>query len=256
MVQPFASALRKRFADLCRQINGNDFAAGVLDFAVRLGNLRQMECVATVHVVEDSALVRVALSRLLSFAGYRVKAYESAEAFLAETPPGDDTPSVLLTDLVLPGLDGIALAEKLGHTSAPPPVVFLTAYGGVPATVRAMKEGAVDFLEKPVQERELLDALDRAVARSRERILERQRLADVRDRYATLTGREREVLALVVSGLLNKQIGSELGISEKTVKVHRARVVEKMGAQSLPDLVRMAGRLGIPVESRSIRRTR
>jgi len=117
--------------------------------------------------------------------------------------------------------------------------------GGIPSSVRAMKEGAVDFLEKPVRAQELLDALDRAVARSRERILERQRLAELRRRYSRLTARERQVLALVVSGLLNKQVASELGVSEKTVKVHRSRAVEKMGARSLPDLVRMAGRLGI-----------
>ncbi len=207
-----------------------------------------MDDVATVHVVDDSESVRRAMSRLLKSAGYRVKAYASAEALLAEPPAADDAPAVVLADLVLPGLDGIALAARLGSTVAAPPVVFLSARGGVPSSVRAMKQGAVDFLEKPVQEQELLDALGRAVARSRERILERQQSADLRRRYATLTARERQVLALVVSGLLNKQVASELGVSEKTVKVHRSRAVGKMAARSLPDLVRMAVRLGIEAE--------
>lgn len=204
---------------------------------------------ATVHVVDDSEVVRRAVTTLLEVAGYRVKAYPSAEAFLAEPAASDGAPAVVLTDLVLPGLDGIALAERLGTSLAPPPVVFFSAYGGVPSSVRAMKDGAVDFLEKPVQEDDLLDALGRAVARSRDQISHRQRLAEVRRRYATLTGRERQVLALVVSGLLNKQVASELGISEKTVKVHRARVIEKLGARSLPDLVRMAERLGVALGS-------
>jgi FixJ family two-component response regulator len=188
------------------------------------------------------------MSRLLTSAGYRVKAYPSAEALLAEPPAVDDTPAVVLADLVLPGLDGIALAARLGSTPAAPPVVFLSARGGIPSSVRAMKQGAVDFLEKPVHEQELLEALGRAVARSRERILERQQLADLRRRHETLTARERQVLVLVVWGLLNKQVAWELGVSEKTVKVHRSRAVAKMGARSLPDLVRMAGRLGLEVE--------
>jgi FixJ family two-component response regulator len=204
-----------------------------------------------VHVVDDNESVRRAMSRLLKSVGYRVKAYPSAEALLAELPAADDTPAVVLADLVLPGLDGIALAARLGRTSAAPPVVFLSARGGIPSSVRAMKQGAVDFLEKPVQEPQLLEALGRAVARSRERILERQQLADLRRRHATLTARERQVLVLVVSGLLNKQVAWELGVSEKTVKVHRSRAVAKMGARSLPDLVRMAGRLGLEVEPAS-----
>jgi len=208
------------------------------------------DAVATVHVVDDSKIVRVAMFRVLTYAGYRVKAYESAEAFLAEPAASSSEPAVVLTDLVMPGLDGIALIERLSRTPAAPPVILFSAYGGVPTTVRAMKDGAVDFLEKPVQEGELLDAVRRAVARSRERILEQQQLADVRARYATLTLRERQVLTLVISGLLNKQVASRLGISEKTVKVHRAHLVEKMDAQSLPDLVRIAGRLGIAVEPR------
>jgi RNA polymerase sigma factor (sigma-70 family) len=209
-----------------------------------------MQCAPTVHVVDDSESVRRALSRLLKSAGYGVREYPSAEALLADPPPAGDTPAVVLADLVLPGLDGIALAARLGSTPAAPPVVFVSGRGGIPSSVRAMKEGAVDFLEKPVHAQELLEALARAVARSRERILERQQLADLRRRYATLTPREREVLTLVISGLLNKQVASELGVSEKTVKVHRSRAVAKMEARSLPDLVRMAARLGIEGQPR------
>jgi len=139
--------------------------------------------------------------------------------------------------------------EQLACEPVPPPVVFLSAHGDVPATVRAMKDGAIDFLEKPVCEDDLFEALGRAVARSREQIVHLQGLRALRDKFAKLTPRERQVFALVVSGLINKEAAWELGISEKTIKVHRARVVEKMGARSLPDLVRMAERLGIPLDA-------
>ncbi|HYS10153.1 MAG TPA: response regulator [Myxococcales bacterium] len=201
-----------------------------------------------VCVVDDDERVRNALSRLLKSAGYQASTYASAQALLAQPLPSDGTLTVVLTDLRMPGIDGIALAEQLSGAPIPPPVVFLSAHGDVPATVRAMKDGAVDFLEKPVREDDLFDALGRAVARSREQILRREALRDLRDRYEKLTPRERQVFALVVSGLINKEAAWELGISEKTIKVHRARVVEKMGARSLPDLVRMAGRLGIDVQ--------
>jgi FixJ family two-component response regulator len=198
-----------------------------------------------VHIVDDSESVRRALCRLLRVAGYEVKEYASAEALLAESLEFEERPVVVLADLVLPGLDGIALAAQLGLRPAAPPVVFLSARAAVSSSVRAMKGGAIDFLEKPADEPELLEAVGRAVAHSRERLLDHQRLAEISRRYATLTRREREVLGLVVAGLLNKQVASELAVSEKTVKVHRARAVRKMGAQSLPDLVRMAARLGI-----------
>ena len=203
-----------------------------------------MDGVATVHVVDDSEPARRALSRLLQSAGYRVKEYASAEALLAQPPEGD-APCVVLADLVLPGLDGLGLAAQLSATAAAPPVVFLTACGGVPSSVRATKQGAIDFLEKPVRAPVLLEALERAVARSRYGILERRQLANLRSHYAALTPREREVFALVVSGLLNKQVAAQLGVTEKTVKVHRSRVVAKMEALSLRDLVRMAERLGV-----------
>jgi FixJ family two-component response regulator len=202
-----------------------------------------------VCVVDDDEGVRNAISRLLKAAGYRACTYASAQALLSEPRPTDAVPTVVLTDLRMPGIDGIALAEQLACEAVPPAVVFLSAHGDVAATVRAMKDGAVDFLEKPVREDDLFEALGRAVARSREQIVHLQGLRDLREKVAKLTPRERQVFALVVSGLINKQAAWELGISEKTIKVHRARVVEKMGARSLPDLVRMAGRLAIPLDA-------
>lgn len=202
-----------------------------------------------VCVVDDDEGVRNAISRLLKAAGYQAFTYSSAQALLSEPRHSEVRPTVVLTDLRMPGIDGLALAEQLASEPVPPPVVFLSAHGDVPATVRAMKDGAIDFLEKPVREDDLFEALGRAVTRSREQIVHLQGLQDLRQRSAKLTPRERQVFALVVSGLINKEAAWELGISEKTIKVHRARVVEKMGARSLPDLVRMAGRLGIPIDA-------
>jgi len=208
-----------------------------------------------VYVVDDDERVRNSLARLIKSGGYRACTFPSAQALLAEPLPANGTPTVVLTDLRMPGIDGIALAEQLATAPVPPAVVFLSAHGDVPLTVRAMKDGAVDFLEKPVCEEDLLDALGRAVARSREQIERMEGLRELRERYARLTPRERQVCALVVSGLINKEVAWELGIREKTIKVHRARVVEKMKARSLPDLVRMAGRLGIDVETAQPART-
>lgn len=204
-----------------------------------------MAAAAIVHIVGDIDSVREAVSALLESAGYAVKRYESVEAFLAGSSAPADTPMVVLADSVLPAIDGLALAARLKSADAAVPVVFLCAPESVPASVRAMTAGAVDFVEKPVREAELLEAVGRAVARSRERIVDRQRFANLQQRYASLTPRERQVLTLVVSGLLNKQVASELHIGEKTVKVHRARVVRKLGARSIPDLVRIAWRLGV-----------
>jgi RNA polymerase sigma factor (sigma-70 family) len=151
----------------------------------------------------------------------------------------------------MPEIDGMTLAEDLSSVPFPPPVVFISAHGQVCDGVRAMKEGAVDFLEKPVRADDLLSAVERAVERVRGEREKRHQIAELQRRHASVTPREREVFVLVVSGLLNKQVAWELGISEKTVKVHRARVVKKMGAQSLPELVRMAWVLGIPVDPRA-----
>jgi len=202
----------------------------------------------TVYVVDDDERVRNALLRLLKSAGYRACAYPSAQALLAEPLPVD-APAVVLTDLRMPGIDGIALAEQLATAPVPPAIVFLSAHGDVPATVRAMKDGAVDFLEKPVKDDDLFKALTQATERSREQIGRSERLRDLKEKYGKLTPRERQVFALIVSGLINKEAAWELGISEKTIKVHRARVVAKMGAKSLPDLVRMAARLGVMADS-------
>ena len=202
-----------------------------------------------VYVVDDDERVRIALARLLKSAGYQAQVFASGRELLTEVPHFNETATVVLTDLRMPGMDGMELAKRLAAETVPPPIVFLTAHGDVPAAARAMKEGAVDFLEKPVREEDLFEALGRAAARSREEIARRQRLRELQERYAKLTPREREVLSLVVSGMINKEAAWELGISEKTIKVHRARVIEKMGARSLPDLVRMAGHLGIPADA-------
>ena len=197
-----------------------------------------------VYVIDDDEAMRDSLQFLLDAAEFDVTLFDSAQAFL------DAVASLsfgcVVSDVRMPGIDGIELAEKLSAYPIPPPIVFLSAHGDVPASVKAMKDGAVDFLEKPVQEEDLFDALERAVTRSREESLRRRGLVDLTQNFAKLTPRERQVFALVISGLINKEVAWELGISEKTIKVHRARVVEKMGARSLPDLVRMAGRLGIP----------
>jgi RNA polymerase sigma factor (sigma-70 family) len=199
-----------------------------------------------VCVVDDDERVRVALARLLKSAGYRTRIFPSGQSLLTEGWPFSEMATVVLTDLRMPGMDGLALAERLAAAPVPPPVVFLTAHGDVSATARAMKEGAVDFLEKPVRDEDLFDALGRAAARSREEMQRHQHLRELQQRYGKLTPRERQVFCLVVSGMINKEAAWELGISEKTIKVHRARVVRKMRARSLPDLVRMAGVLGIP----------
>jgi len=202
-----------------------------------------------VCVVDDDERVRVALARLLKSAGYQARMFPSAQALLAEALQFSGTATVVLTDLRMPGMDGMALAERLTDAPLPPSIVFLSAHGDVPATARAMKDGAVDFLEKPVREEDLFDALGRAADRSREQIERFKRLSELQQRYGRLTPRERQVFSLVTSGMLNKESASELGISEKTIKVHRARVFQKMGARSLPDLVRMAGALGIPEDA-------
>jgi len=206
-----------------------------------------------VHVVDDDDSVCNALSRLLKAAGLQVRTYPSAQQLLAGAIGNEDGNDVVLTDLRMPEIDGMALAKTLSARRFPPPVVFLSAHGQVSDGVRAMKEGAVDFLEKPIGTHDLVEAVGRATERISAEREQRQQIAELQRRHASVTPREREVFVLVVSGLLNKEVAWELGISEKTVKVHRARVVKKMGAQSLPELVRMAARLGIPVDPRANR---
>jgi len=197
---------------------------------------------ATVHVVDDDAGMRKGLSRLLEAAGYAVKTYASAGEFLmAERSPGL---SCLVLDIRMPGPSGLDLQTALAKDADTLPVVFLTGHGDIPMTVRAVKAGAVDFLTKPVEGKTLLAAIEAALARDLVRRTERSELRGLQARYETLTPREREVFAQVVTGKLNKQIAGDIGAAERTVKAHRARVMEKMQAGSVADLVRMADRLG------------
>jgi FixJ family two-component response regulator len=199
---------------------------------------------AIVFVVDDDPSVREALQRLVRSAGLRVEAFASAEEFLNRRR--EAVPSCLLLDVRLPDLSGLDLQRRMVDANHEIPVVFITGHGDIPTTVRAMKAGAVEFLTKPLVEGDVLESIRQAIARDRATREHQAGTADLRDRHASLTPREEEVLGWVVSGLLNKQIASELGISEETVKVHRGSVMRKMGADSLADLVRMSERLGIP----------
>lgn len=198
---------------------------------------------ATVFVVDDDDALRRATSRLLVSHGFTVKAFASAEEFVAAFDP--EASGCLLLDLRMPGQSGLELQRTLGERGATLPIVFLTGHADVPASVHAMKHGAIDFLEKPVNEVQLVDALGRAIARDTEMRALRTERARLQRRYDALTPREREVFDEVVAGQLNKQAAYALGIAERTVKLHRARLLEKMGAASLADLVRMAERLGL-----------
>ena len=196
-----------------------------------------------IFVVDDDAAVRKSLTRLLRSAGFEALPFASSEEFLRQV--SREATGCLILDLSMPGLDGLALQEELSSRGSGLPVVFLTGHGDVPKSVRAMKRGAADFLTKPVDDEVLLDAVRKALASGREGRKLREELADIRRRLETLTPRERDVLEGVVAGKLNKQVGGELGIAEKTVKVHRGRVMEKMGAASFADLVHLAERAGI-----------
>ena len=192
---------------------------------------------AIVYVVDDDETVRRSLARLVRSAGLKVDTFASAQAFLEHK--GQNRPSCLVLDVRLPGLSGLDLQAAMGQSQRAMPIIFITGRGNVPMTVRAMKGGAQDFLEKPFDDQELLDAIQRALARSQEARAEDAERADIERRLATLTPRERQVLELVVAGLLNKQIAGELGAAEKTIKVHRGRVMKKMQADSVAGLVRM-----------------
>jgi FixJ family two-component response regulator len=196
-----------------------------------------------VFVVDDDHSVRDALRRLIASVGLTVEVFPTAQAFLAASQP--DAPSCIVLDVRLPGLSGLDLQRELANRDAPLPIIFLTGHGDIPISVRAMKAGAVEFLTTPFREQDLLDAIRNAIERDRMARRDRRELAELRRRYDTLTPRERDVMAGIVAGLLNKQIAAGLGTSENTVKEQRAQVLLKMQAASLADLVRTAARLGV-----------
>jgi FixJ family two-component response regulator len=197
----------------------------------------------SVYLLDDDPEVLKALSRLLRAEGFPVRAFSSAHEFLAEYRP--DEPACVLLDVAMPEMDGLELQRRLTNTGTVPPIVFLTGRGDIPTSVRAMKSGASDFLTKPVDDVTLLRTVRSALRAAVEQRHAISETAAIVARYHSLTPREREVMAQVVDGMLNKQIAAALGASEKTIKVHRARVMEKMGVESVADLVRAAGKLGL-----------
>jgi FixJ family two-component response regulator len=202
------------------------------------------EADAMVFVVDDDASLRESLTDLIRSVGLRVEAFASAQEFLRRQR--QDVPGCLVLDVRLQGLSGLDLQKRMAEVKIEIPIIFITGHGDIPMSVQAMKAGAVGFLTKPFRDQELLDAIQQALELDRRARERWARLEELHSRYRSLTPREREVIALVVTGLLNKQIAGELGTSEAAVKVHRQHVMEKMGAGSLADLVRIADTLGIP----------
>jgi FixJ family two-component response regulator len=197
-----------------------------------------------VFVVDDDASLRESLKDLLQSVDLRVEAFASAQEFLRSKRP--DAPSCLVLDVRLKGLSGLDLQKRLVEGDIEIPIVFITGHGDIPMAVQAMKAGAMEFLRKPFRDQDLLDAVQQALERDRKGREQRAEIAGLRKRFDSLTPREREVMALVAAGLLNKQVAGELGTSEASVKVHRQHVMEKIGADSLAELVRMADKIGIP----------
>ena len=216
---------------------------GAHAFGHKLGLSRMSHAVPIVFVVDDDVSVRESLELLIRCEGWEPQTFASAQEFLAR--PQALVPSCLVLDISLPGLNGLDLQKQVAVERSEMPIIFITGYGDVPKTVQAMKAGAVEFLTKPFSDDVLLSAIRQAVERSETALSLAAQMRTLRDRYASLSGREREVMALVVAGLLNKQVGSDLGISEITVKAHRGRMMQKMKANSLAALVIMAARLGL-----------
>ena len=205
------------------------------------------EAPAVVFVIDDDPSMRGALEDLVVSVGLQVRPFASPQDFLQSKLP--DAPGCLVLDVRLPGMSGLTFQKELARLGVTLPVIFITGHGDIPMSVRAMKAGAVEFLTKPFHDQELLDAIHTAIERDRERRREAVLVAELRERYATLTERERQIMTLVVVGRANKQIAAELTLSEMTVKVHRGQVMRKMQAGSLPELVRMADRLDVPTRT-------
>jgi len=197
-----------------------------------------------VYVVDDDDSLRDALKRLIRSVGLQVELFASAEDFLQRKRP--DAPGCLILDIRLRGISGLDFQRKLAEANIPIPIIFITGHGDIPMSVRAMKAGAVEFLTKPFRDQDLLDAIQVGLERDGARRQREAEIATLRERFEWLTSREREVLPLVVSGLSNKKVAAEIGISEATVKVHRSQLMRKMAANSLPELVRMAEKMGTP----------
>ena len=201
------------------------------------------ESESIVFVVDDDPSVRSAIERLIGTVGLQVQLFGSAQEFLASKLP--NVPSCLVLDIRLPGISGLGLQRQLVEANVQIPIIFITSHGDVPMTVRAMKAGAVEFLTKPFHDQDLLDAIHLALEKDRGRRQQEAELTALRERFESLSPREREVVAMVVSGMLNKQIAAQIGTAENTVKIHRSRAMEKMQANSLADLVKMIQRLQV-----------
>jgi len=203
-----------------------------------------IEALPTVFVVDDDASVREALKSLVRSLGLQVELFASAQEFFQSEKPA--VPSCLVLDIRLPGISGLDFQRKLIEANIPIPIIFITGHGDIPMSVRAMKAGAIEFLTKPFSDQDLLDAIHLALEKDRGRRKREDEVAMLSRRYELLTPREREIFPLVISGLPNKQIAYEIGTTEATAKVHRSQLMRKMCAESLPELVRMAGKMGIP----------